>query len=79
MNRFPHPNIRSVLSLHGKVSPEKAFLIHHTSDGRREELPFAEVSARVHQTANLLQEDLNAQPGDCIAVLVDNPADAVIF
>jgi uncharacterized protein (TIGR03089 family) len=76
---FPHRNIRHVLSLQSKVSPEKPFIIHYNGDDRREELPFVEVNARAHQTANMLQEDLTLKPGDRVAVLVDNSADAAVF
>jgi acyl-CoA synthetase (AMP-forming)/AMP-acid ligase II len=76
---FPHRNIRNVLSLQSKVSPEKSFIIHYTGDNRREELPFVEVNARAHQTANMLQEDLSLKPGDRVAVLVDSPADVTVF
>jgi long-chain acyl-CoA synthetase len=76
---LPHGSIRHLLSLHAKVSPEKVFIIHYNGDGRREELAFAEVNARAHQTANMLQDDFAAKPGDTIAVMVANPADAAVF
>ncbi|MEO8611578.1 MAG: class I adenylate-forming enzyme family protein [Chloroflexota bacterium] len=75
----PHRSIRNVLSLQSKVSPEKPFIIHYNGDGRREELPFVEVNARAHQTANMLQEDLSLKPGDHVAVLIANPADTAVF
>ncbi len=76
---LPFTNIRQVLSLHNKVSPEKIFLTVITDQGR-EELNYAEFSARCHQTANFLQEDLGIKPGD-VVVIVDNenPADTAVL
>ncbi len=64
---LPFTNIRQVLSLHNKVSPEKIFLTV-ISDKGREELSYAEFSARCHQTANFLQEDLGIKPGDVVSI-----------
>ena len=82
---LPFTNIRQVLSLHNKVSPEKIFLTVVTDKGR-EELSYAEFSARCHQTANFLQEDLNIEPGVVVAIgnlsslTDDDPGDtAVLF
>lgn len=82
---LPFTNIRQVLSLHNKVSPEKIFLTV-ISDQGREELSYAEFSARCHQTANFLQEDLGIKPGDVVAIgnmewaTDEHPADtAVLF
>lgn len=75
---LPFTNIRQLLSLHGKVSPEKTFLTLVTPDGRQE-LIYAEFNARTHQTANYLQEDLQIKPADVIAILDDNPADTAVM
>src|SRR5689334_4465005 len=64
-------NIRQVLSLHNKVSPEKIFLTV-ISDQGREELSYGEFSARCHQTANFLQEDLGIKPGDAVGIEIPN-------
>src|ERR1043165_1539460 len=75
---LPFTNIRQVLSLHNKVSPEKIFLTV-ISDKGREELSYAEFSARCHQTANFLQEDLDIKPGDMVAIVDDQPADTAVL
>ncbi len=75
---LPFTNIRQVLSLHNKVSPEKIFLTVITERGR-EELSYTEFSARSHQTANFLQEDLGIQPGDVVAILDDQSADVAVL
>jgi hypothetical protein len=38
--------------------------IHYDADGEREELTYAEVSARVHQTATMLYDDLGVRRGN---------------
>ncbi len=75
---LPFTNIRQVLSLHNKVSPEKIFLTVITDKGR-EELSYAEFSARCHQTANFLQEDLNIEPGDVVDISDDEPANGAVL
>lgn len=76
--KIPFRNFRQLLSLHAKASPEKTFLIHYDADGEREELSYAEVNARVHQTANLLQE-LGVKRGDRVATIGYNHSDTVII
>jgi hypothetical protein len=71
---LPFTNIRQVLSLHNKVSPEKIFLTVITDKGR-EELSYAEFSARCHQTANFLQEDLGIKPGEIVTIIDNRPGD----
>ncbi|MBA3873421.1 MAG: AMP-binding protein [Anaerolineae bacterium] len=71
---LPFTNIRQVLSLHNKVSPEKIFLTT-ISDTGREELSYAEFSARCHQTANFLQEDLGIKPGETVTIIDNRPGD----
>ena len=75
---LPFTNIRQVLSLHNKVSPEKIFLTVITDSGR-EELSYGEFSARSHQTANFLQEDLGIQPGDVVSIHDYNLSDVAIL
>lgn len=75
---LPFTNIRQVLSLHNKVSPEKIFLTVISDEGR-EELSYAEFSARCHQTANFLQEDLGIEPGDVVAIWDDYPASTAVL
>ncbi|MBI1281990.1 MAG: AMP-binding protein [Anaerolineaceae bacterium] len=75
---LPFTNIRQVLSLHNKVSPEKIFLTVISNEGR-EELSYGEFSARCHQTANFLQEDLGIKPGDVVAIFDDEPADTAVL
>ena len=75
---LPFTNIRQVLSLHNKVSPEKIFLTVSTDKGR-EELSYGEFSARCHQTANFLQEDLGIKPGNVVNISDDEPATTAVL
>lgn len=75
---LPFTNIRQVLSLHNQVSPEKIFLTV-ISDKGREELSYGEFSARCHQTANFLQEDLGIQTRDVVAILDNEAEDALVL
>ena len=75
----PYRNFRHLLSLQTKATPDKTFLIHYDADGNREELHYAEVSARVHQTANMLAEDLGVRRGDRVATIGYNHSDTVII
>jgi len=75
----PYRNFRHLLSLHSKTSPDKTFLIHYDADGEREELTYAEVSARVHQTATMLYQDLGVRRGDRVATIGYNHSDTVII
>lgn len=77
--KIPFRNIRQVLSLHARVSPEKTFLIHYDAEGNREELSYAEFNARVHQTAHLLRHDLDVRRGDRVATIGYNHSDLVII
>ncbi len=77
--KIPFRNLRQVLSLHARVSPEKTFLIHYDSEGNREELSYAEFNARVHQTAHLLRHDLDVRRGDRVATIGYNHSDLVII
>ena len=74
---LPFRNIRHVLSLHAKTSPNKPFLIQYGS--HREELTFSEFNARVHQTANFLHDDLGVNRGDRVAVMAYNHSETVIL
>jgi len=76
--RVPYGSFRQLLSLHAKASPEKIFLIHYDADGNREELSYAEINARVHQTAHLLHE-LGVRRGDRVANIGYNHSDMVVI
>ena len=65
---LPFRNIRDVLGLHAKTTPHKNFLVYYDAEGKRHEYSYAIFTAMVHQTANLLYEDLKVQRGDVIAV-----------
>jgi long-chain acyl-CoA synthetase len=77
--KIPFHNIRQVLSLHSKTTPDKTFLIHYDADGSREELNYIEFNARVHQTANLLYEDFGVRRGDRVAIIGHNHSDTVVI
>jgi acyl-CoA synthetase (AMP-forming)/AMP-acid ligase II len=79
IRKVPFRNIRDVLSLHAKTSPQKIFLIYYDDDGNRDELTYAEFNARVHQVANFLYEDLGIRRGDRIATIVYNHVDTVLI
>lgn len=79
MRRVPFRNIRDVLSLHAKTSPQKVFLIYYDDAGNREEYTYSEFNARVHQVANFLYEDLEIRRGDRIATIVYNHVDTVLI
>jgi long-chain acyl-CoA synthetase len=76
---LPFTNLRQLLSLHAKVSPEKVFLIHYDGEGRREEWTFAAFNARVHQTAGFLYDDLGVRRGDRVATIAHNHADTAVL
>ncbi|MCU0514012.1 MAG: acyl--CoA ligase [Anaerolineae bacterium] len=75
----PFRNLRDVLALHAKTSPEKTFLIAYDGAGERVELSYVEFVARVHQVANFLYDDLHLQRGDCVATIGYNDADMVLL
>ncbi len=77
--QVPFRNFRHLLSLHSKASPEKTYLIHYDGDGNREELTFADINARAHQTAHLLYEDFGVRRGDRVATIGHNHSDTVII
>jgi long-chain acyl-CoA synthetase len=78
-HNLPFANIRQLLSLHAKVSPEKVFLIHYDGEGRREAWTYAAFNARVHQAAGFLHDDLGVRRGDRVATIAHNHADTVIL
>src|SRR5262249_49499289 len=78
-HKVPYRNFRHLLSTHAKVSPVKSFLIHYDAEGDREELNYGELSARVHQTANFLHDDLHVKRGDRVATIGYNHSDTVII
>jgi len=69
---IPYRNIRDVLSLHTKSSPDKTYLISYDKDGNRSELSYVEFNARVHQIANFMYEDLGIRRGDRVATMMHN-------
>ncbi len=77
--KIPFRNIRHLLSLHAKTSPNKVYLIHYDKDGNREELTYADFNARVHQAANFLYEDLGVRRGDRVATIGYNHSDTVVI
>ncbi len=79
MRKVPHRNIRDALALHSKTSPNKPFLIFYDTDGARSELTYAAFTARVHQAANFLYEDLGLRRGDRVATISHNHSDSVII
>lgn len=74
----PYRNMRHLLSTQAAVSPNKTFLIYYDAAGHREELSYAEFNARVHQTANLLHDDLGIRRGDRVATIAYNHSDTVL-
>lgn len=77
--KIPFRNIRDVLSLHAKTSPNAPYLIYYDDEGNREEYSFSEFNARVHQVANFLYEDLEIRRGDRIATIAYNHVDTVLI
>ncbi len=78
-HKIPYRNFRHLLSQHAKASPLNLYLIHYDADGLREELSYAEVNARVHQTAHLLHDGYGVQRGDRVALMGYNHSDTVIL
>lgn len=77
--RVPFRNIRDVLGLHAKVNSTKPYIIYYDADNTRSELSYGEFTARVHQVANFLYEDLNVQRGDRLATIGYNHVDMVVI
>ena len=77
--KVPFRNLRDLLSLHTKTSPNKPFLIYYDEDGTRQTYTFAEFNARVHQAANFMVEDLGVRRGDRVATIACNHADTVLI
>ena len=77
--KVPYRNIRDVLALHAKTSPRKPFLIFYDQNGARSEQTYADFTARVHQAANFLYEDLGLRRGDRVATISHNHSDSVII
>ena len=79
MRMAPYRNIRDLLSLHAKSSPDKTYIIFYDDDDSRHALTYAEFSARVHQAANFMVEDLGVRRGDRVATIAYNHLDAVLL
>ena len=77
--KVPFRNIRDLLALHSKTSGGKPFLIYYDDDDARLELSYAEFTARVHQAANFLYDDLGVRRGDRVATITYNHIDTVII
>lgn len=77
--KVPFRNIRDVLALHAKSSPDKTYLVYYDGDDNRSELTYGEFVARVHQVANFLYDDLGIRRGDRVATIMHNHADAVLI
>lgn len=75
----PFRNIRDLLALHSKVSGSKTFLIDYDDEGTRREFSYAEFTARVHQAANFMYEDLGLRRGDRVATIASNHIDTVLI
>ncbi|MCY3799694.1 MAG: class I adenylate-forming enzyme family protein [Chloroflexi bacterium] len=78
-HKVPFRNIRDLLSLHSKTSGGKPFLIFYDADGGRQLLTYAEFSARAHQAANFMYEDLGLRRGDRVATIAYNHIDTVLI
>jgi acyl-CoA synthetase (AMP-forming)/AMP-acid ligase II len=77
--RVPYRNIRHLLSLQAKVSPDKVFLIYYDADGTRTEFTYYQLNGLVHQVANFLHADLGVRRGDRVATIAFNHSDTVII
>ncbi len=79
LRKVPFRNIRDLLSLHSKTSGRKTFLIYYDEDNVRHEYSYAEFTARVHQAANFMYEDLGLRRGDRVATIAFNHIDTVLI
>ncbi len=77
--KVPYRNIRDALSMHAKTSGDKTFLIFYDTDDQRTALSYAEFTARVHQAANFMYEDLGLRRGDRVATIAYNHVDTVLI
>jgi long-chain acyl-CoA synthetase len=77
--RVPFRNIRDVLALHTKASPHKPYLVYYDRDGQRTELTYADFTAKAHQVANFLYEDLSIRRGDRVATIGYNHTHTVLI
>lgn len=69
---IPYRHIGHLLAMRTNESPDKVFLIHYDSSGRREQFTYAQFTGRVNQFANLLVNQLGVQRGDRIATVGHN-------
>ena len=79
LHKVPFRNIRDLLSLHAKTSPNKVFLIDYDEAGQRQACTFAEFNARAHQAANFMVEDLGIRRGDRVATIAYNHVDTALI
>jgi long-chain acyl-CoA synthetase len=78
-HKIPYRNVRHLLSLQAKVSPDKVFLVYYDADGNRSELTYYQFNALVHQVANFLHDDLGVRRGDRVATIAFNHSDTVLI
>ena len=78
-HRVPFRNIRDLLALHSKTSGGKTFLVYYDDDDSRQELSYAEFTARAHQAANFMYDDLGVRRGDRVATIAYNHIDTVLI
>ncbi len=76
---IPFRNLRQLLSMQAKASPEKLFLAIHQPGSETQIISYAELNARAHQTANLLQDGCGLMPGQTLALIDDQAADVAVI
>ncbi len=75
----PFRNIRDALGLHAKTASSKTYLIGYDQDGTRIELSYGDFTAKAHQVANLLYDDLKIKRGERVVIIGHNHVDVVII
>lgn len=77
--KVPFRNIRDLLSMQAKTSANKTFIIFYDAQDESLALNYAEFTARVHQAANFMYEDLGVRRGDRVATIAFNHIDTVLI
>lgn len=75
---IPFRNVRQLVSLQARVSPEQPLFIYQ-NEPDPVVLSFGEFNARVHQTAHLLHEDFNVGRGDTVYLLLRHSSDLPVI
>lgn len=75
----PWRNLRHLLTLQARVSPEQVFLIFYDDEGRRSAFSYAQFCARVQRTARFLREACGLRRGERVATLCSNHSDTVLL